>query len=162
MNLNASSSLSVRSLECGDIMGDFAKWLTEITFCCLMNIVFRNSFILHDIAFGSVQHRRTLKISFVERGSASIPVFLSKVQDSSLDLMWFTAYDFRSEFFWCIWKQKNQRTSSRIIIEALIFCSFIYLWSLKTCLLSMNCFGARERIPCWFLRPHLLFWQVTT
>jgi len=44
-----------------------------------MGIVFRNSFILHDIAFGSVQHRRTFKISFVECANAAIPVFLSIV-----------------------------------------------------------------------------------
>lgn len=148
MNLNASSSLSVRSLECGDIMDNFAKWLTEITFRCLMNIVFRNSFILHDIAFGSVQHRRTFKISFVERANAAIPVFLSKVQDSSLDLLWFIAYDFQPEFFET--SGNREKSENHIIIEVLIFCSFIYLWSLNTCLLSMNCFGARECVPCWF------------
>lgn len=67
MNSNASSSVSLRSLECGDIMGSSAKWLTEVTevtFCCLVDLVCRNLFSLHDMALRCFQ--RALGISFGE------------------------------------------------------------------------------------------------
>lgn len=64
MNLNAASSVSLRSLECGDIMGSSAKRLTGGTFCCLVNLVLRNLFTLDDTAFTCFQ--RALGISFVE------------------------------------------------------------------------------------------------